>query len=173
MDDFLFIALLQAICDQMIKAFMKLCQEINIPIAVEKTEWASMLIVFLGILMDGDHRTLSISVEKQEKALRLLNDITSKKKMKIKQMQVLTGYLNFLTKVIFAGRTFTRRMYAKYAKLKDARVGNKLKPHYHVRIDSEFHLDCEVWRVFLENYRNLAVCHPMVDLSKTVKVLKL
>ena len=70
--------------------------------------------------------------------------------------------------MIFAGRTFTRRMYAKYAKLKDARVGNKLKPHYHVRIDSEFCLDCGVWRVFLENYRNLAVCHLMVDLNKTV-----
>ena len=63
LDDFLFIALLQAICDKMIKVFMKLCQEINIPIAVEKTEWACMLIIFLGILMDGEHRTLSIPVE--------------------------------------------------------------------------------------------------------------
>ena len=81
----------------------------------------------------------------------------------IKELQVLTGYLNFLTKAIFPGRTFTRRIYTKYANLKNARVGNKLRPHHHVRLDSEFRFDCEIWRTFLLHHRNLAVCRPMVD----------
>ena len=59
-------------------------------------------------------------------------------------------------------------MYSKYAKVQEARNGNKLKAHYHVRIDVEFHLDCEVWRTFLSNHRDLSVCRPMVDLTKTI-----
>ena len=140
----------------MIQAFLDLCHEINLLVAVEKTEWAATLVVFLGILMDGRHQT-SIPLEKQQRALKMLNDLTGKKKLKIKQLQALTGYLNFIMKVIFPGRMFTCRMYAKYVTIKDARVGNKLKPHYHIRIDGEFRLDCEVWRTFLSHYQSLSV----------------
>ena len=78
----------------------------------------------------------------------------------MKQLQTLTGYLNFLTRAIFAGRTFTRRIYAKFS-LRNPR----LKQHHHVSVDSEFRFDCEIWRFFLPNHRNEAVCRPMVDLD--------
>ena len=45
-----------------------------------------------------------------------------------------------------------------------------LKPHQNVTIDSELQFDCEVWRIFLENYRELAVCRPMVDVNQTFLV---
>ena len=41
----------------------------------------------------------------------------------------------------------------------------KLKPHHHVTIDKEFRFDCEIWRLFLSNYRDSAVCHPMLDIN--------
>ena len=116
--------------------------------------------------MNGWSLLLSLPVEKQKKALHLLNNITGKKKMTVKQIQVLTGYLNFLTKVIFAGRTFTWRMYTKYAQLHEAQNNSGLKSHHHIRIDSEFRFDCEVWRIFLTYYEKSALCHPMVDLSR-------
>lgn len=80
--------------------------------------------------------------------------------------QVLAGYLNFLTRAIFAGRTFTRRIYAKFSSYTDGRgIKKQLKPHHHVRLDSELRFDCEVWLVFLENFTQATVCHPMVDFS--------
>ena len=157
----------------MIHAFLLLCQELNVPVAAEKTEWTDSIIVFLGILLDGKHLTLSIPLDKQTCALKLLNDLSDKRKITVKQMQTLTGYLNFLTKAIFAGRMFTRRMYSKYANIKAARAGNKLKPHYHICMDHEFRFDCEIWRTFLSNYRSLAVCRPMVDLEVTIQVNQL
>ena len=168
LDDFLFQALCRIICNDMICEFLNLCREINLPVAIEKMEWACMILVFLGILLNGEYRTLSIPLVKQKKALHLLNDITGKNKITVQQLQMLTSYLNFLTKAIFAGRTFTRHMYAKYAELKQARVGNKLKPHYHIRIDGEFRLDCEIWRTFLSHHSELSLCRPMVDLCQTV-----
>ena len=107
LDDFLFVAILKMLCDQLIQAFIDLCNEIGVPIAVEKTVWGDTQIIFLGILLDGEKLCLAIPLEKQQKELCLLNDILDHKKATIKQLQVLTGYLNFLTKAIFAGRTFT------------------------------------------------------------------
>ena len=48
-----------------------------------------------------------------------------------------------------------------------------LKPHHHARLDYEFKFNCETWKVFLTNFRNNAVCRPMVDLTVTVTVHQL
>ena len=98
----------------------------------------------------------------EQKALKLLNDLTGKKKATVKQLQVLTGYLNFLTKVITPGRTFTRRIYTKYAN-----ISKNLKPYHHMKLDQEFRFDCKVWRTFLTNFNDAVVCRPMIDLSNT------
>ena len=167
-------ALRRYVCNLMIQKFLDLCHELNIPVAIEKTEWANTLIVFLGILLDGRNFVLSIPLEKRDKALVLLHDLTGKKCIMVKQLQVLMGYLNFLSRAIPAGHTFTRRIYAKFTvvscKQKVDKQGNEfrvqLKPYHHVQIDQELHFDCEVWRIFLENYRNNAVCRPIIDMAK-------
>ena len=164
LDDFLFVAITQWICNNMIWSFLDLCNDLNIPVALEKTEWATTKIVFLGILLNGQMLVLSIPVEKQEKALKLLRDLDGKWKITVKDLQVLTGYLNFLACTILPGRVFTRRIYAKYTNLVDNKSKTKkLKQHHHVTVDSEFCFDCEVWRIFLSNYQENAVCHPMID----------
>ena len=151
----------------MIRQFINLCAELKIPIAVDKTVWAGTQIVFLGILLDGERLMLSLPLEKQEKALKLLNEFMDRKKATIHQIQVLTGYLNFLTKAIAPGRTFTRRMYAKAALYEKGTCNAKpLKPYHHMRIDAEFRFDCEVWQLFLLNFRNAAVCREMVDFDR-------
>ena len=95
------------------------------------------------------------SLWKSNKRLwHLLNDLTGKKKVTVKYLQVLTGYLNFLTKAIFAGRTFTRRIYSKFSNLQ----AMGLKGHHHVKVDQELRFDCDIWKTFLTHYRDLAVC---------------
>ena len=102
LDDFLFLAWKRFYCNQLIQKFLDLCIELNLPVAIEKTSWADTWVIFLGILMDGRSLTLSIPLEKQQKALNLLNTLASKNKATMQQLQCLTGYLNFLTKAIFA-----------------------------------------------------------------------
>ena len=164
LDDFLFAAITKLICYYLINQFILLCEQINIPVAFEKTEWGTTMIVFLGILLDGKRMLLSIPLEKRDKALTLLRDIEGKRKITVKQLQILTGYLNFLGRAIFAGRTFTRRIYAKYSGLTQDKK-KKIKPHYHINIDAELRFDCEVWKYFLANHSETAVCRPMVDLN--------
>ena len=161
LDDFLFIAMLRSICNELVIKFMQICRDLGVPVADEKMEYATTMIVFLGILLNGRQLTLSIPIEKQEKALKLLNEMMDRKKATIKQIQVLTGYLKFLTRAIEPGRAFTRRMYAKCA------------AYENVTIDREFRFDCNIWKTFLTHYRDQAVCHSMVDLNETILATEL
>ena len=130
--------------------------------ALEKTEWGTTSIIFLGNLLDGKHQLICVPLEKKLKAMRLLNEFADKKKATVKQLQVLAGYLNFLSRAIFGGWAFTRRICSKYAATKGKQP---LKHYHHMALDKEFKFDLEVWRIFLVHYHTKAVCRPMVDLD--------
>ena len=80
LDDFLFIALMKRVCDDMLRKFIHLCDLINCPIAADKTEWSSVSMVFLGILLDGRHHYLIIPEDKRLKALTLLREMVQRKR---------------------------------------------------------------------------------------------
>ena len=177
LDDFLFLALTILACNFLIQSFLNLCQEIGVPIALDKTEWASECVVFLGILLDGRHLMLRLPMEKRQKAIAMLQKMVDKKKSTVKELQQLCGYLNFLCKAIFPGRPFIRRMYAKYSKImkipsrncyKEAETALEafsLKQYHHVRLDAEFKADCKVWLQFLADEQlYTTVNRPMIDL---------
>ena len=44
LDDYLFAALLKLLCNNQIKTFLAVCQEINLPVALDKTFWGSKLL---------------------------------------------------------------------------------------------------------------------------------
>ena len=106
---------------------------------------------------------LAIPLDKQVKAVSLLTNMVNRKKATIKQLQVLMGYLNFLTKVIVLGRMFMRRMYAKCGQT--SKNGRLLNHHHHMSLDSEFKFDCNLWLTFLTKYQDDAVCCPMMDVD--------
>ena len=166
LDDFLFIALLKLECDQMMDRFLRMCKEINCPVSEEKCEPASEMMVFLGILLNGVLHCLCIPEEKRLKAVNQLRLILSKKKATIKQIQSLTGLLNFLNRAIVPGRAFTRRMYNKL-KLTD-KNGRKLKQHHHVYLDKQFREDCAIWLQFLDecSRKQRILSRPFLDLDR-------
>ena len=143
LDDFLFIAISVNICNGIVDKFLYICQVINCPISMDKTEWATQLIVFLGVLLNGSSRTLAIPIEKKIKALDLLQTTIDKRKVTIKFVQKLTGTLNFLNRVIVPGRTFTREMYSKL-KITNSKTGERLKDYHHVHLNKEFIQDCKI-----------------------------
>ena len=161
LDDFLFIALTLLQCNGMNQVFLNVCEKVGCPISMEKTEWATQLIVFLGVLLNGRTLTMSVPMEKTEKAMLLLNQAINSKKAMVKFIQRMTGVLNFINKAIVPERTFTRGMYSKL-KLKTVN-GQVLKDHHHVYLNREFILDCKMWRKFLEFQNVQGICRPFVD----------
>ena len=182
LDDFLFFTLTVLRCNQLLSQFLHICKQVGFPIAEDKTEWASELITFLGILLDGRHFVLSLPVEKQQKAIGLLQEFMDRSKVKVRELQKLCEYLNFICRAIYPGRVFTRWRYAKYSKIinpnrcKTQQPTSKVEPgkmykfkqHYHVRLDAEFKLDCGIWLQFLQGDLRTVVNRPMIDLDDQV-----
>ena len=79
----------------MISSFLHLCEELGIPVSMEKTEWALELIVFLGVLLDRRRLMLALPEEKWTRAINLLKEFAdpSKTKVTVKQLQQLCGFL--------------------------------------------------------------------------------
>ena len=89
----------------------------------------------------------------------MLQEIRSKKKITVLQLQRLCGYLNFLCKAIVPGRAFTSRLYSKLA----GKSGEPLKKHYHISVNEEMKLDILVWENFLQHQS--AYCRPFMDFT--------
>ena len=156
----------------MVEEFLDLCDKLKVPVSLEKTVWASELMVFLGILLDGRNFILALPIGKKDRAIKLLLEIKDKKKSTVRDLQKLCRYLNFISKAIYPGRAFTRRMYAKFSEVLNTggvpanSFQYKFKQHYHVRTDAEFKKDCDIWLLFLTDPKwSRVVNRPMVDLT--------
>ena len=115
LDDFLFMGVNKKDCNRLVWKFLWICKCVNFPVALDKTQWASDSLTFLGILMSGRTLILSIPLEKRLRAQDLIDKFLDKCKATVREIQQLCGYLNFLNRAIFPGRAFTQRMYSKFA----------------------------------------------------------
>ena len=156
LDDFLFIALLKALCNGQVDIFLQICSEINFPVSLEKTIMATTCLTFLGLLLDTISQQISLPIEKVLKAKECVTKVLVRKKVTVKELQQLCGFLNFLCRAIVPGRAFTRRLYS-YTK------GLKLKPHHHVLVKAEMRLDLRIWLQFLQHPTVYA--RPFTDFS--------
>ena len=161
LDDYLFIAESERVCNEMVRTFLEMCSSIGCPVSMEKTEWASTKLIFLGILLNGGSLTLAVPDDKRIKADKLLQWAIEKRKVTIHFVQKLTGTLNFLNKAIVPGRAFTRKMYQKLTITDNC--GRKLKQFHHINLDKEFIQDCMAWREFLKNQVSAKLCRPFLD----------
>ena len=79
------------------------------------------------------------------------------------------GLLNFLTRAIYLGRVYTRRIYTKV----QAKT-SQLKSYHHVNLDQEFRWNCKVWLHFLQNqYQMTTFCRAFTDLDAVIMVSKI
>ena len=160
LDDYFFAALRKIVCDWQVQQFLDVCEEIRFPVSMEKTEWGSTVIIFLGMMLNTVTQTISIPQDKVEKALEQIYFLLNRdhKKTTVHKAQQLCGLLNFLCKCIVPGRAFVTRLYSL--------AGNSaMKPHHHVRITEEHRLDLSVWKFFLEQPK--IFCRPFMDFDKT------
>ena len=162
LDDFLFIALLKAMCDGQIKMFLKICESINFPVSLERTQWSSTQIIFLGFLIDTVRQLVLILVEKINKGKELIEGAIKKRKITMKQIQQICRFLNFLGRCIVPGRAFTRWLYA-FTEQKQA----KLKQHHHIRLTAEIKNDLNMWAIFLNH--PTAYAQHFIDFSRNLK----
>ena len=140
---------------------MRVCAEIGFPVSLEKTFWATTKLTFLGLLIDTLNQCVFVPIDKVKKAVDLIESVLTKKskKLTLYQLQKNCGFLNFLGRCIIPGRAFTRRLYS-YT------TNDKLKPHHHIRINTELRADLTMWLTFLQHPS--VFCRPFLDFSQVL-----
>ena len=82
LDDFLFAAMIKALCDAQLQHFLDVCREICFPVSLEKTEWGTNMLTFLGLLLDAANQVVCVPIDKIAKALELLEYFLDKNRKK-------------------------------------------------------------------------------------------
>ena len=144
LDDFLFIAESFHDCQFALEEFQRICIELGVPLAPEKTLGPLQAMQFAGIFLDSQDMSASLPVEKITKFLGYLDSLISSKSATLKQVQSVTGMLNFACSVVEPARAFSRRLY-------DITIGIS-QPHHRIRISRSVREDLQVWRTFLLSY---------------------
>ena len=144
--DFLFVAMLHAFCNAQLNMFLTICDRINFPVSLEKTFYASSRMTFLGFLIDTIAQLVLIPSDKVTKARDLISKVLDKhsKKITLRELQQICGFLNFLGRCIVPGCAFTRHLYSYTA-------NPKLKPHHHIRVNREMREDLLMWLSFINH----------------------
>ena len=92
-----------ALCNKQMELFLEICKRIGVPVSIEKTVWASTLMVFLGLLIDSKNQIVSIPIKKIEKTKTAISQILKQKKVKMHAIQKRCGLLNFLCRCMVPG----------------------------------------------------------------------
>ena len=144
LDDFLITAPSQTLCQGQLQLFLDLCSYLGIPIAPEKACGPATTLSFAGIELDSVSFEARLPLEKLQKCVATISDFLTRKKVTLKEVQSLTGLLNFACSVVVPGRAFLHRLI-------DLTIGIHF-PYHFIRLTKEVKLDLQLWQSFLTNF---------------------
>ena len=131
------------ICQHNLESMLSLCQQINAPVKDEKVAPTTKL-TFLGIVIDTEKITASISDERKSLMLEELQSFSTRNKCTKRQLLSLIGKLSFACKVVPTGRIFLRRLIDLSMTVECF--------HHHIRISQEAQRDIIWWQDFLPTW---------------------
>jgi len=144
LDDFLIILPLTTTPDLNIYTtrFSELCQEVGLSIKESKKEEGTIA-SFGGIEMDTENMVIRLPEKKLLKAQLLVQNAIDQTSLSLLELKRLTGYLNFVARVVPLGSNFLRRLYNMQLYVPTERS------YYHRRISSEAQRDLTWWQKVL------------------------
>ena len=124
-------------------------QHLGVPLEPSKLEGPTTCLTFLGIQIDTESLLLRLPEEKLSKLKQELFRCILRKSISKRELQSLTGLLQFATKVIRPGRSFLRQLYAMQS------IGSH--PEHHVRLNAAARADIVWWHLFAEEWNGISI----------------
>ena len=149
LDDFLIIAPTHSLCKNQLDLFLMLCRYLGVPMAPEKTVGPATTLTFAGIELDTVLMEARLPQEKLDKCRHLIAGFLIRRKVTLKEIQSLTGLLNFACSVVVPGRAFLRRLI-------DLTIGIR-DPSFKIRLSREVKADLLVWNDFLTEFNGRSI----------------
>ena len=120
-------------CQTSLSSMLLTFNTLGVPIAEHKTEGPSLIIEFLGIILDSQKMEARLPPDKLNRLSIELDAWHIKKSATLQELQSLIGTLNFACKVIPPGRAFLQRIINL--------TRGVPKPHHHIRLTKGFRED--------------------------------
>ena len=135
-------------CAQHLETITSICNKLGFPLAKDKVEGPSTVLIFLGILLDSSKMELRLPVEKLQLLKTLITTWLNRKTASKRELLSLIGHLSHATKVVPEGRTFLRRM------IDLASTGHQLE--HLIRLNVSFRSDLMWWNLFLDTWNRVS-----------------
>ena len=133
-----------------LKCVLDLAESLGVPINHSKTVATTTCLTVVGIEVDTDSMQLRLPEDKLLHARDLCQQFRVKRKVTLRQLQSLIGFLNFACNVVVPGHAFLRRLI-------DLMKGVSSK-HFHIRLTREARRNTDAWLVFLQNTTMGCLC---------------
>ena len=149
LDDYIFVAdsVESAIRQKsiLVSSFTRL----GVPLELSKLEGPITCLTFLGIEIDTEAFLLRLPGDKLAKLKQELSRCILRKTMTKRELQSLTGLLQFASKVIRPGRQFIRQLYTMQS------IGSH--PGHHVRLNAAARADIVWWHLFAVHWNGISM----------------
>lgn len=146
LDDFFFVAVGRPCLLSRQTLFDLICDDINVPQALDKKTHPSHRTEYLGILLDSLNWIAELPLDKLRSYTQEVLHALRRKKLTQTELQSLVGKLSFAASVVPA-RPFLRRLIDK--------IHSVSRPYHFVKITSEMRQDLRTWLEFLHNYNGV------------------
>ena len=146
-DDFLFVVQTEQAARALLPAVLKLCDELGMPMALDKTVGPAQCLTFLGIELDTVSMQARLPPGRLQQLRELCEQWVVKEKASVAELQSLTGLLNYATAVVPAGRIFTRRI-IDFTTATDSYIGSR---HESRELSHGVRADVDWWLAFFSD----------------------
>lgn len=124
--------------------FQDLCQLLGVPLSKEKTEGPPTCLSFLGLGIDTVQQSIFVPSDRVVELQEHIMEVQDKKKITLKQLRSLAGFLAFITYALPAGRAFSCRLYGL--------MSGASKPNHLIRLPRGIQYDLQMWLTFLKEF---------------------
>lgn len=156
-DDFLFIESCEQRARTQLSDALALGARLGVPFAAKKTEGPTRCLTFLGVELDTAAMEARLPADKLATLIQLLHiwDSPDKQACTLKELQSLTGKLNFARYCVRPGRAYMRRLYDMQASIAASGAGRR---GLHTVTDG-VRADVRWWRRFADQWNGVSVVY--------------
>ena len=120
------------------------CHSLGVPLAPEKLEGPSSVLIFLGIEINTCEGLLRLPAEKLRRLISTVTEWLPRKSCTRKELESLIGTLQHACKVVRPGRSFPRQAIAL--------LSVASKSFHHIRLNQDFRADLLWWKTFASQW---------------------
>jgi hypothetical protein len=112
---------------------------------------------FLGIELDTIAMETRFPLDNVLKIKNRLSEMRVRRKVTLRELQLLIGLLNFASCVVQSGRTFLRRLIDRTKGIQ--------QPHFHIRLNKESRLYIAAWLLVIDHFNGKTMLLKKIRIS--------